>query len=192
MIASAAPQIITIGGGGFSMEPDNLALDRFVLSVCRSARPKVCFLPTASGDAAGYIERFYLSFRTLPCTPSHLSLFNLDATDLRAFVLDQDVIYVGGGNTRNLLVLWREWGLDTILRETWQSGIVLAGLSAGALCWFEAGVSDSVRAHDLQAIHCLGFIPGQLLSALRRRSGAASFLPSALEREYARTRLCSR
>ncbi|HEY0263517.1 MAG TPA: peptidase E [Granulicella sp.] len=154
------PQIVAMGGGGFSMEPENLRLDRFALACTGSAEPKVCFVPTASGDAQGYIEKFYASFHTLPCLPSHLSLFSLNFADLHSFVLQQDVIYVGGGNTRNLLALWREWGLDQILREAWQSGIVLAGISAGAVCWFEEGVSDSVTLGVLQKLPCLGLLPG--------------------------------
>jgi dipeptidase E len=155
-----AAQIVAMGGGGFSMEPDNLALDRYVLSLAESDRPKVSFVATASGDSDSYTERFYTSFRTLPCEPSHLSLFKINSSDLRAFVLSQDVIYVGGGSTRNLLVLWREWGLDAIFREAWTAGVVLAGLSAGSICWFEQGVTDSVEPMRLHALHCLGFLPG--------------------------------
>ena len=149
------PQIIAMGGGGFSMEPENLSLDRYVLSATGQPKPKACFLPTASGDAQSYIDRFNDSFSSLPCTPTHLSLFKPPTTDLRSFVLEHNVIYVGGGNTRNLLVLWREWGLDEILREAWRLGVVLAGLSAGSLCWFEEGVSDSVKAGELHPISCL-------------------------------------
>lgn len=154
------PQIIAMGGGGFSMEPENLSLDRYVLSASGKPAPKVCFVPTASGDAQSYIDRFYDSLRTLPCIPTHLSLFKPPVMNLRSFVLEQDVIYVGGGNTRNLMALWREWGLDEILREAWQRGIVLAGLSAGSLCWFEEGVSDSVKTGELHPIACLGFLRG--------------------------------
>ncbi|MBI2901514.1 MAG: peptidase E [Planctomycetes bacterium] len=149
--------IVALGGGGFSMEPRNLRLDRFVLSLARTRRPEVCFVPTASGDADGYIRRFYRAFRRLRCRPSHLSLFK-PPRDLRGFVLSRDVIYVGGGNTRNLLTLWRDWGLDRLLREAWRRGTVLAGISAGALCWFEEGVTDSTGA--LTPLRCLGFLPG--------------------------------
>lgn len=152
-------QIIAMGGGGFSMEPDNLLLDRYVLSCARQPNPAVCFVPTASGDDKDYIARFYTSFATLPCTATHLSLFNLPTADLRAFVLAQDVVYAGGGNTRSMLALWREWKLDHILREAWENGVVLAGLSAGAICWFEQGVTDSVPG-ALSALDCLGFLPG--------------------------------
>jgi peptidase E len=155
-----AAQIVAMGGGGFSMEPENLALDRYVLSLTETERPKVTFVATASGDSDSYIERFYTSFRTLPCEPSHLSVFKPTYSDLRSFVLEQDVIYVGGGSTRNLLVLWREWGLDVVFKEAMNAGVILAGLSAGSICWFEQGVTDSVEPGRLHAIPCLGFLPG--------------------------------
>lgn len=142
------------------MEPDNLALDNYVLSLSGVDRPKVSFVATASGDSDSYVERFYTSFRSLPCEPTHLSLFRPHPGDLRSYVLEQDVIYVGGGSTRNLLVLWREWGLDNILKEAWAAGVVLAGISAGSICWFQQGVTDSVEASRLHALPCLGFLPG--------------------------------
>jgi dipeptidase E len=154
------PQIVAMGGGGFSMEPENLLLDRFILSVAAVPEPKVCFVGTASGDAQTYVDKFYAAFNTLPCTPTDLSLFKPPTADLRSFVMGQDVIYVGGGNTRNLLVLWREWGLDAILREAWLSGKVMAGISAGSICWFQQGLSDSVIPGDLAPLDCLGFLPG--------------------------------
>lgn len=166
------PQIVAMGGGGggggFSMEPDNPLLDRYVLEISRSERPAVCFLPPASGDAEGYINGFYAAFDRFPCRPSHLSLFKPPKADLRSFILDQDVIYVGGGNTRNLLVLWREWGLDRFLREAWEAGVVLSGISAGMICWFETGMTDSTpgltdaavgdgyAAEDGVALHFIG------------------------------------
>jgi len=142
------------------MEPDNSRLDRYILASTGSEKPKICFVPTASGDASSFLEKFYASFRGVSCVPSHLSLFKPPTGDLRAFVMQHDAIYVGGGNTRALLALWREWGLDAILREAWQAGIVMAGLSAGSLCWFEEGLSDSVKANQLLPIHCLGFLEG--------------------------------
>lgn len=151
-------QIIALGSGGFSMEPENLTLDRYVLAQARTPEPAVAFVPTASGDADSYIVRFYTAFAELPCRPSHLPLFRR-TTDLRAYVLAQDVIYVGGGNTKSMLAVWREWGLPELLREAWASGIILAGISAGAICWFEQGVTDSF-AGDLRPLTCLGFLPG--------------------------------
>ncbi len=152
-------QIIAMGGGGFSMEPENLLLDKYILKQASKSKPKVCFIPTASGDAEGYIERFYESFHKLDSIPSHLSLFKPPTKDLEDFILDKDVIYVGGGNTRNLLVLWKEWGLDNILKKSWNEGVVLSGLSAGSICWFEEGLTDS-NPGKLSKLECLGFLKG--------------------------------
>jgi peptidase E len=152
-------QIIAMGGGGFSMEPNNLALDRYVLKQANVKRPAVCFLPTASGDADGYVLNFYKAFTTMDCQPTTLSLFRPSTADLESYLLAQNVIYVGGGNTRSMLTLWREWGLDAILRKAYNAGIVLAGMSAGANCWFEQCSTDSVPG-ILGVLPGLGFLPG--------------------------------
>lgn len=152
-------QIIALGGGGFSMEPDNPLLDEYILKQTGKRKPKVCFVGTASGDAEGYLLKFYTSFLKLSCVPTHLSLFNLPTKDLEAFVLDQDVIYVGGGNTRSLLALWKEWELDGYLRTAWENGVILTGISAGSICWFEEGVSDFFPG-ELNRLQCLGFLKG--------------------------------
>ncbi|WP_059170846.1 peptidase E [Bacillus sp. FJAT-27445] len=152
-------QIITLGGGGFSMEPDNLALDQYILGQSGKNMPKICFVPTASGDAEGYIARFYQTFEKFSCQPSHLSLFMPPTRDLEGYVLDKDIIYVGGGNTRNLLILWKEWGLDKIFKKAWEQGIILSGISAGSICWYEEGVTDSF-GNGLEALQCLGFLKG--------------------------------
>jgi dipeptidase E len=151
-------QIIALGGGGFSMEPENLALDRYILAQACVPEPAVAFLPTASGDSDNYAVRFYAAYLGLFCRPSHLSFFRR-TPDLRSYLLTQDMIYVGGGNTKSMLAVWREWSLPEILREAWESGIVLAGISAGAICWFEQGVTDSF-ADQLRVLDCLGFLPG--------------------------------
>lgn len=152
-------QIIALGGGGFSMEPENLLLDTYILQQSSKLKPKICFLPTASGDADGYISNFYQFFERQNCEPSHLSLFRPSTRDLEGFILDQDIIYVGGGNTKNLLVLWREWGLDDILRKAWDQGVILAGISAGSICWFEEGLTDSY-GDELEPIKGMGFLQG--------------------------------
>ena len=139
------------------MEPNNLRLDRNVLQHARNSNPTVCFLPTASGDSDGYIVRVYSAFSSLPCRPRHLSLFR-QPSDLATFVSECDVIYVGGGNTRNMLAIWRACGFDSLLRRAWESGTVLCGISAGAICWFEQGHTDSADA--LGPMACLGFLPG--------------------------------
>lgn len=159
----SSEQHIVASCGGFGMEPENLVLDKFVLGLARTADPRVCFIPTASGDNDNYIRRFYQAFTTLECRPSHLSLFKPPTSDLDGFIREQDVVYVGGGNTRNMLLIWREWLLDQSLRAALESGTVLAGLSAGAICWFEEGVTDSFgpeNASQLTAMTCLGFLPG--------------------------------
>jgi peptidase E len=152
-------QIIAMGGGGFLMEPNNLALDRYVLKQANVKRPAICFLPTASGDADEFILRFYKAFTTLDCQPSFLSLFRPSTADLESYLMAQNVIYVGGGNTRSMLALWREWGVDAILRKAYESGVVLAGISAGANCWFEQCSTDSVPG-TLGALAGLGFLQG--------------------------------
>ncbi|MGQ4807558.1 hypothetical protein NKDENANG_00912 [Candidatus Entotheonellaceae bacterium PAL068K] len=140
------------------MEPENLTLDNYVLAQAHASVPAVAFVPTASGDADSYIVQFYTAFSGLPCRPSHLTLFRR-TPNLRAYLLAQDVIYVGGGNTKSMLAVWREWGLPELLRQAWATGIVLAGISAGAICWFEQGVTDSF-AGRLRRLDGLGFLPG--------------------------------
>jgi peptidase E len=140
-----------MGGGGFSMEPDNLLLDDFILSQARRARPRVCFIPTASGDAATYVVRFYRAFAARDCIATDLMLQGAgnmprqpaSSAELAAFVAEQDVLYVGGGNTANMLALWRVHGLDVAIRAAYEAGVVLCGLSAGMICWFAASVTDS-------------------------------------------------
>jgi dipeptidase E len=151
-------QIIALGGGGFSME-DSSVLDRYVLAAARSSRPRICFLPTASGDSDNYIVRFYKRFTTLPCEPTHLELFRRNVDDVEAFILAQDVVYVGGGNSANMLAVWRLHGLDAALRAAASAGTVLAGISAGSLCWFDAGVTDSFGS-KLAPITGLGLLSG--------------------------------
>jgi dipeptidase E len=158
MSSHRTPHIIAIGGGGLSKQPDNLALERYILAQSGKTMPNIAFLGTATGDADAAIVRFYDACSALDCRPTHVSLFRR-TPELRAQLLAQDVIYVGGGNTKSMLAAWREWELPALLREAWQAGIVLAGVSAGAICWFEQGVTDSY-ADRLRAMDCLGFLPG--------------------------------
>lgn len=157
-----ARQIFAMGGGGFTMEPRNPLLDDFVLDLSSASRPRILFLPTASGDTSSQISAFYARFGARLCSPRHLSLFKL--ADLREpledLVAAQDIIYVGGGSMRNLLAIWRAHDLDRMLIEAWTSGTVLAGLSAGAMCWFDGGVSRSGGAPA--PITGLGLLKGSL------------------------------
>jgi peptidase E len=135
---TATRQIVAFGGGGFSMESGNPLLDEYVLGLPGRERPRVCFLPSASGDADHYVVRFYRAFPAERCEASHVSLFRREQgpADLRAHLLSQDLIYVGGGSVVSLLGVWRAHGIDEILRDAWEAGVVLCGLSAGSLCWF--------------------------------------------------------
>jgi dipeptidase E len=155
--------VVAMGGGGFSMEPENPLLDDALLDLARRARgrdrPRVCFLATASGDAEGYIADFHAAFEHRAVT-SHLALFQRTIQDIDAFLLDQDVIYVGGGNTANMLAIWRIHGVDRALRAAWETGVVMAGLSAGSLCWFEGGTTDSFGPDLAVLDDGLGFVAG--------------------------------
>jgi dipeptidase E len=152
-------QIVAFGGGGFSMEAGNPLLDDYVLALTGVARPRVCFLGTASGDADDYLVRFYREFAGPRAEASHLALFRRrrGVDDVRAHLLSQDLIYVGGGSLVSLLGVWRGHRIDLILREAWESGVVLCGLSAGALCWFDEVVTAYYGAPDL--VRGLGFLP---------------------------------
>jgi dipeptidase E len=159
---SRSPQIVALGGGGFSMERDGSLLDDYVLSLTGAERPRVCFLPTASGDADHYVVRFYRRFSP-DCDASHVSLFRRDQgtggveDDLASHLLSQDLIYVGGGNVVSMLGAWRAHGLDAILRRAWRRGIVLCGPSAGSLCWFEQALSAFHGAPRM--VRGLGLLP---------------------------------
>jgi peptidase E len=149
-----------MGGGGFTADPSNPALDDYILSLARRREPRILFLPTASGDPNAQIAAFRSAFAGGACRPRHLSLFRLEdePEDLRALILGQDIVYVGGGSMRNMLAIWREHGLDLILREAWDAGVVLAGLSAGGMCWFEHGITRSTGRPA--PVRGLGFLPG--------------------------------
>jgi peptidase E len=151
-------QVIALGGGGFLADPDNPALDLYILQQARARRPAVTFLGTARGDDDANVLKFYQAFSSYDCRASHLPLFQR-TPNLRDHLLRQDIIYVGGGNTKSMLGTWREWDLPTLLREAWHDGIILAGVSAGAICWFQQGVTDS-WAEKLSVLECLGFLEG--------------------------------
>jgi dipeptidase E len=150
---------VALGGGGFSMEPDNPLLDDFVLSLARrKRRPRICFLATATGDNDSYIRRFHEAFPPSRAAATHLTFFERKVSDLKSFVMDQDVIYVGGGSSANLLAVWRLHGLDRVLRAAWNARVVMAGISAGAICWFEYGLTDSFGMPYRSLNDGLGFV----------------------------------
>jgi dipeptidase E len=156
-------QIIAMGGGGFSSETGASALDRYVLAQSTQQHPKVCFLAQASGEAQPYIDKFYSAFSQYLCQPSHLSLLNPPTDNLPEYLLQQDVIYVGGGNTEHLLAVWRVSGLHIHLRRAYENGTILAGISAGANCWFEQSVTD-VDDGGYAIVGGLGYLTGSCTS----------------------------
>lgn len=149
-MAEIKGQIVAMGGGGFSMEPDNPLLDDFVLSLAPRQPAKVCFIPTASADSVPYLLKFYRAFSGRAIA-TDLTIFDPPAaprrpkytSEIADFVAEQDVLYVGGGNTANLLAIWRAHGLDRVLGDAWYSGKILCGVSAGMICWFRDGLTDS-------------------------------------------------
>jgi dipeptidase E len=175
-------QIVAIGGAGLSER----LLRRFVLDLTGKSQPRVLYIPTANGDAPDGIVMFYEAASADGCRPSHLPLFMRKHEDLAPVILDQDVIYVGGGNTANMLAIWRVQGVDTLLRQAWEQGTVLCGSSAGSICWFEGGITDSFGLQLAELHDGLGFLPGSNCphydSEARRqpvytRAVAGGFLP---------------
>ena len=152
-------QIIAIGGAALPVDLDNLLLMDYFLKQTGRRKPRICFIGTAHGDAEAGRLRFYAAASQFDCKPTHLPLFARTPRDLAAFVLEQDAIFVGGGNTRSMLAVWRDWGLDQHLRAAWQQGVVLGGWSAGSICWFEQGITDSI-AGPLTVLPGLGFLAG--------------------------------
>ena len=151
-------QIIAIGGGGFGREIKDLKIEKYIVDQSKAKTPKICFIPTATGDDQAYIDTFYKAFNSLGCKTSHINFFKR-TINLKEHILDQDIIYVGGGNTKSMLAVWKEWGLDKILFEAYKNKIIMSGVSAGAICWFKKGITDSWK--DNQAtLDCLNFVDG--------------------------------
>src|SRR5688572_16111650 len=160
-------RIIAMGGGGFLMERRPSLLDEYFVRAAGTRNPKVCFISTGAGDPEDWLAKYYRVFTRLGCRPSHLAFFrkprhgSVALTQIEKRLLAQDAIYVGGGNTRSMLAVWREWGLDRILTMAWNAGVLLGGMSAGAICWFRYGATDSVLGTGRSsAISCLGLLPG--------------------------------
>ena len=151
-------QIIAIGGGGFGREIKDLKIEKYIRNQSKKKKPKVCFIPTATGDDSGYIDNFYKAFNSLDCKTSHIDFFKR-TINLEPHIMDQDIIFVGGGNTKSMLAVWKEWGLDKILLKAYTNGIIMSGVSAGAICWFEKGITDSWKENQA-ILPCLGFVNG--------------------------------
>ena len=175
-------QIIAIGGGGFGRDPGKGIIEDYILKQSKKKKPNICFIPTATGDNEEYKENFYTTFSKLNCQATHLDFFKR-TPDLENLIQDQDVIFVGGGNTKSMLAVWKDWGLDIFLKSAYEKGVVMSGVSAGAICWFDKGVTDS-WASNLQLMECLGFIEGTCCphydEEIDRRPAVDAFLSKQL------------
>ncbi len=142
MANSSGPRILALGGASLAASSNDARLHEYLLDLTGQDRPRICFIGTAGGDDPERLAAFY-AFFARRAEASHLALFDRRIEDIESFLLDQDVIYVGGGNTANMLAIWRLHRVDAALKKAWQQGVILAGPSAGAVCWFEGGTTDS-------------------------------------------------
>jgi dipeptidase E len=152
-------QIFAMGGGVLLPDTGNFKLEEYIVRGSGVARPNIGFVPTASGDETGSIARFYDSYGRFDARLSVLTFFRRTPQDLAGYLAGLDVIHVGGGNTRSMLAVWRDWGLDLLLRDAYERGTLLCGSSAGSICWFAEGVTDSI-AGELTTMSGLGILPG--------------------------------
>jgi len=151
-------QIIAIGGGGFGSNPGVGIIEKYIIDQSDKKYPKICFIPTATGDDEKYKVNFYSTFDKLNCFSNHLDFFKR-TPDLEDLIFSNDIFYIGGGNTKSMLAVWKDWGLSNLLKKAYNNGAIMCGVSAGAICWFEKGITDS-WASELKIINCLGFVSG--------------------------------
>ncbi len=150
--------IVAIGGGGFGRKHSSCLIEKYILNLPTTNIPKICFLPTATGDNDSYIVRFYSIFSKLNCKPSHIEFFNR-TTNIKNQIMEQDIVFVGGGNTKSMLAIWNDWGMSDLLNDAYNEGVIMSGVSAGAICWFTNGITDSWE-NELKILPCLDFISG--------------------------------
>ena len=150
--------IIAIGGGGFGRNVNHNKIEKYILEQSDKKEPNILFIPTASAEDKSYIVSFYACFSKLRCVPSHLSFFQRTPR-LDSLINKADIIYIGGGNTKSMLAVFEEWNINSLLLRAYESGKILAGVSAGAICWFTKGVTDS-WANELKVLDCLDILPG--------------------------------
>ena len=155
---NANGHIIAIGGGGFGRNPNEPIIENYILNLSNSQKPNITFSPTASAENSDYIVNFYSAFSSLNCNAKHISLFK-NTPNLESIIRDSDIIYIGGGNTKSMLAVFKEWGLDKLLLKAYKDGKILAGVSAGAICWFDQGITDSWE-DGLRVLDCMGILKG--------------------------------
>lgn len=154
--------LFAMGGGGFTGPKGGPSpMFKYILSHTGKKHPKVCLIPTATGDKRDTVTDFVYGMNRLQAHGNFLSLYSVPTPDLEDWIMDFDAVYVSGGNTLNLLALWKAWKLDQALKKAWQQGVVLFGGSAGAICWFEQGNSDFI-ADQFNPLDGLGWLPGSV------------------------------
>ena len=180
--------IVANGGGGFGRSLGSLEIEKYIISLISKKRPKVCFIPPASGDSSQYKLNLYRAFSKLDCITSHIDFFSR-TENLEEKVLTQDIIYVGGGNTKSMLAVWKEWNLDIILRNAYEKGIIMSGVSAGAICWFDKGITDSY-AKKLAIIDCLGMVEGTACPHFDEEKDREPYVNYVIRKEIINSCLC--
>ena len=180
--------IVAIGGGGFGRNLGSLEIEKYIISLINKKRPKICFIPTASGDSSSYKLNFYRAFSKLDCITSHIDFFSR-TENLEDKVLTQDIIYVGGGNTKSMLAVWKEWNLHEILLNAYEKGIVMSGVSAGAICWFEKGITDSY-AEKLAIIDCLGIVDGTACPHFDEEKEREPYVNNVIKKDIINSCIC--
>ena len=150
--------ILAIGGGGFGRSNGSGKIEQYLLKLSNRKKPNICFIPTASGDNDSYKASFYSLFTTLKCHPSHIDFFKR-TKNIKKHIQSQDVIFVGGGNTKSMLAVWKDWELDHVLKDAYSNGVIMSGVSAGAICWFARAITDSWQ-DELSIIEGMNFIEG--------------------------------
>ena len=180
--------IVAIGGGGFGRTLGSLHIEKYIISLVSKKRPKVCFIPTASGDSSLYKLNFYRAFSKLDCLTSHIDFFSR-TENLDEKILSQDIIYVGGGNTKSMLAVWKEWNLHNILQNAYEKGIVMSGVSAGAICWFEKGITDSY-AENLSILECLGIVSGIACPHFDEEKEREPYVNDLIKKEIIKSCIC--
>jgi dipeptidase E len=175
------PRILTLGGHDFRRDPADEALNDYIVSLPGVAAPRICLLPTASGDAGEQITRFNRAFADRDAIPSVLSLFRLSERPVSVAerLLSQDIIYVAGGSMLNMFAVWRVHRLEKILLQAWREGVVICGHSAGAMCWFDIGVTKS--AGRPARAEGLGLLPGSACVHYHSQPDRRSFFRAAVQ-----------
>ena len=180
--------IVAIGGGGFGRTLGDLKIEKYITSLVKKDRPKICFIPTASGDNDLYKLNFYRAFSKLNCITSHIDFFSR-TENLEEKIFTQDIIFVGGGNTKSMLAVWKEWNLNKILKIAYEKGVVMSGVSAGAICWFDKGITDSF-SNKLEIIDCLGIVKGIACPHFDEEKEREPFVNEVIRRQRINSCIC--